>query len=89
MASPSAAESSPSAHVDTFARDHLPPPDLWPDLVFDLPTLRYPPRLNCAAELLDRHVVAGCGEHTAVLGDTLGAAAQRLFLAPLEAQHPS
>ena len=30
MASPSAAESSPSAHVDTFARDHLPPPDLWP-----------------------------------------------------------
>jgi 2-aminobenzoate-CoA ligase len=42
-----------SAHVDTFARDHLPPPDQWPALHFDLPGLRYPDRLNCAAELLD------------------------------------
>ncbi|WP_405649259.1 AMP-binding protein [Streptomyces sp. NBC_00019] len=41
-----------SAHVDTFARDHLPPPDQWPELHFDLPELRYPDRLNCAAELL-------------------------------------
>lgn len=41
-----------SAHVDTFARDHLPPPDEWPELLFDLPELRYPERLNCAAELL-------------------------------------
>ncbi|MBO4259525.1 AMP-binding protein, partial [Streptomyces griseorubiginosus] len=41
-----------SAHVDTFARDHLPPPDQWPDLLFELPGLRYPDRLNCAAELL-------------------------------------
>ncbi|MFF7447911.1 MULTISPECIES: AMP-binding protein [unclassified Streptomyces] len=41
-----------SAHVDTFARDHLPPPGQWPELVFDLPELRYPDRLNCAAELL-------------------------------------
>jgi 2-aminobenzoate-CoA ligase len=45
-----------SAHVDTFARDHLPPPELWPDLVFDLPELRYPQQLNCGAELLDRTV---------------------------------
>ncbi|MET7516042.1 AMP-binding protein [Streptomyces sp. NPDC005480] len=45
-----------SAHVDTFARDHLPPPELWPDLVFDLPELHYPQRLNCGAELLDRTV---------------------------------
>ncbi|GAA3820786.1 AMP-binding protein [Streptomyces phyllanthi] len=41
------------AHADTFARDHLPPPDQWPDLTFDLPELRYPARLNCAAALLD------------------------------------
>ncbi|GGT10412.1 AMP-binding protein [Streptomyces chromofuscus] len=41
-----------SAHVDTFARDHLPPRDQWPELRFDLPELRYPERLNCAAELL-------------------------------------
>ncbi|WP_321162679.1 AMP-binding protein [Streptomyces sp. SHP 1-2] len=41
-----------SAHVDTFAREHLPPADQWPQLRFDLPELRYPERLNCAAELL-------------------------------------
>ncbi|WP_333778172.1 AMP-binding protein [Streptomyces sp. IBSBF 3136] len=41
-----------SAHVDTFARDHLPPPDEWPELCFDLPELCYPERLNCAEELL-------------------------------------
>ncbi|MER6633545.1 AMP-binding protein [Streptomyces sp. NPDC000987] len=41
-----------SAHVDTFARDHLPPPEEWPELRFELPELRYPARLNCAAELL-------------------------------------
>ncbi|MFG2311936.1 AMP-binding protein [Streptomyces sp. NPDC048566] len=41
-----------SAHLDTFARDHLPPPGQWPELRFDLPELRYPERLNCAAELL-------------------------------------
>ncbi|GHE01564.1 AMP-binding protein [Streptomyces alanosinicus] len=42
-----------SAHVDTFARDRLPAPDEWPELRFDLPELRYPARLNCAAELLE------------------------------------
>ncbi|MFH8973793.1 AMP-binding protein [Streptomyces sp. NPDC017890] len=41
-----------SAHVDTFAREQLPPADQWPELRFDLPELRYPARLNCAAELL-------------------------------------
>ncbi|MHA5050551.1 AMP-binding protein [Streptomyces sp. SD15] len=43
-----------SAHVDTFARDHLPPSEQWPQLISDLPELRYPDRLNCATELL-RH----------------------------------
>ncbi|MET7288462.1 AMP-binding protein [Streptomyces sp. NPDC005573] len=43
-----------SAHVDTFARDHLPPPRERPELCFDLPELAYPRRLNCAAELLGR-----------------------------------
>jgi 2-aminobenzoate-CoA ligase len=47
---------SPSAHVDTFCRDHLPPEDQWPELHFDLPELAYPERLNCAAELLDATV---------------------------------
>ena len=44
---------SPSAHVDTFCRDNLPPPGLWPELVFDLPELHYPDRLNAATRLLD------------------------------------
>jgi 2-aminobenzoate-CoA ligase len=46
-------ELRPSAHVDTFCRDHLPPADQWPELSFDLPELRYPDRLNCATALLD------------------------------------
>ena len=44
---------SPSAHLDTFCRDRLPPQDQWPEFRFDLPELTYPERLNCAAELLD------------------------------------
>ncbi len=51
-----------TAHVDTFARDHLPPVEQQPDFVFDLPALRFPERLNCAAELLDRHVAEGRGD---------------------------
>ncbi|MER7760604.1 AMP-binding protein [Streptomyces sp. NPDC097619] len=46
----------PSAHADTFARDHLPPPEEWPELIFELPGLVYPQRLNCGAELLDATV---------------------------------
>jgi 2-aminobenzoate-CoA ligase len=44
---------SPSAHVDSFCRDNLPPANQWPDLEFSLPGLHYPERVNCAAELLD------------------------------------
>lgn len=44
---------TPSGHVDTFARDHLPPREQWPALVHDRPELHYPDRLNCGAELLD------------------------------------
>ena len=41
-----------TAHVDTFARDHLPPRSAWPELRFELPELRYPERLNAASALL-------------------------------------
>jgi 2-aminobenzoate-CoA ligase len=44
---------SPSAHADTFCRDHLPPADQWPEFLFALPELNYPDRLNCAEELID------------------------------------
>lgn len=40
--------------MDTFCRDHLPPPDQWPDFLFDIEDVCYPERLNCAAELVDR-----------------------------------
>jgi 2-aminobenzoate-CoA ligase len=58
---------SPSAHVDSFARDHLPPSEMWPEMDYSaLPELAYPPRLNCAAELLDRWIEQGIGERTAI-----------------------
>ncbi|NRR31628.1 AMP-binding protein [Oxalobacteraceae bacterium] len=60
-----------SAHTDTFARDHLPPPEQWPDLCFDLPQLHYPSRLNCAAALLDGAIANGIGERIAVRGAEL------------------
>ncbi|GAA3994580.1 AMP-binding protein [Deinococcus rubellus] len=45
---------APSAHQDTFARDHLPPEEQWPRLIFELPEVQYPVRLNAAAALLAR-----------------------------------
>jgi 2-aminobenzoate-CoA ligase len=56
----------PSAHVDTFARDNLPPPELQPEYCFDLPELQFPEQLNCARELLDRHVLEGRGERICI-----------------------
>lgn len=55
---------STSAHTDHFAREHLPPAEQWPALHFDLPELQYPPRLNCAAVLLE----TGAAGHTALHG---------------------
>ncbi|MBV9439287.1 MAG: benzoate-CoA ligase family protein [Candidatus Eremiobacteraeota bacterium] len=56
-----------SAHVDTFARDHLPPRNEWPELLFTLPQLHYPPRINAAAELLDGAVARGLGSRPAIV----------------------
>ncbi len=57
----------PSAHVDDFARQNLPPRDQWPVLRFDLAAVRYPLRLNCATELLDANIAAGRGDHPALV----------------------
>jgi 2-aminobenzoate-CoA ligase len=56
-----------SGHVDTFARDNLPPRALWPEFKFDLPELRYPERLNCVTEFLDRWVAAGQGDRPCLI----------------------
>jgi len=47
-----------TAHKDTFARDNLPPEELWPEFDFSgLPELAaYPDRMNAAVELLDKAV---------------------------------
>ncbi|MGH3446388.1 MAG: AMP-binding protein [Nocardioidaceae bacterium] len=47
---------TPSVHQDTFCRDNLPPMESWPELLFDLPDVQYPDRLNCGVELLDRTI---------------------------------
>ncbi|RQH02796.1 AMP-binding protein [Paraburkholderia dinghuensis] len=62
----------PTAHVDTFARDHLPPENQWPVLLLDNPDVTYPARLNCAAELLDRAIEAGHGDRPAIWSDIDG-----------------
>ena len=49
-------------HADTFAKDHLPPKELWPVIkTCGMAELEYPVRLNAAVELLDRTVDAGAG----------------------------
>ncbi len=70
-----------SAHVDSFARDRLPPPQELPEMLFELPALQFPPRLNCATELLDRHVAAGQGDRLCIQG-----AGVRWSYADLQAQ---
>jgi len=50
-----------TAHVDSFARDNLPPREQQPEYLFDLPELAFPAQLNCATELLDRRVREGRG----------------------------
>ncbi|MBV9051778.1 MAG: benzoate-CoA ligase family protein [Hyphomicrobiales bacterium] len=50
-----------TAHVDPFAREHLPPSAEMPDFIFMLPELRYPERLNCVVELLDNWLAKGHG----------------------------
>ena len=54
-----------TTNVDTFARDHLPPREAWPDLSSALPGLDYPERLNAAAALLDERFAG----HAAVHGE--------------------
>ena len=56
-----------TAHVDTFARDNLPPPEAWPEFLFELPELQYPKRMNCATALLDRAIERGWGSRTAIV----------------------
>jgi len=55
-----------TALVDRFVLDRLPPAELLPEFLFELPELQYPERLNCAGPLLDRWLAAGGGERVAL-----------------------
>ena len=59
----------PSAHVDTFARDNLPPFDQWPDILLDRNEFQYPERMNAGVELTDCMVERGFGDHVALIGN--------------------
>src|ERR1700742_3182143 len=59
----------PSAHTDTFTRDHLPPADQWPDLLLERPEFNYPDYINAGVELTDRIVEMGMGDNIALIGN--------------------
>jgi 2-aminobenzoate-CoA ligase len=59
-----------TAHVDTFARDNLPPHDQWPEFLFTRPEYQYPARLNCVVPFLDRWVEEGHGDAPCMFGLT-------------------
>ncbi|MGH6924147.1 MAG: AMP-binding protein [Propylenella sp.] len=56
----------PSAHIDTFTRANLPPPETWPEFV--LSGFDYPEFVNAAVELTDRIVEGGLGDNIALIG---------------------
>lgn len=58
-----------SAHVDTFARDSLPPDSQLPEFVNDLPELQYPERLNACVELLDKAIERGWADRPCIIAD--------------------
>jgi 2-aminobenzoate-CoA ligase len=60
-----------SAHVDSFVRDHLPPAEQWPELLFETPELQFPERLNATTCLLDRAVAEGDGDRMAIIGSAV------------------
>jgi 2-aminobenzoate-CoA ligase len=60
-------ELSPSAHVDTFCRDGLPPFEQWPEM---RPDPKYPLRLNSGTALLDDAVARWGADRRCLLTET-------------------
>jgi len=56
-----------SAHIDTFARDHLPTPEQLPEFLFNLPELHYPDRQNCVTAFVDDWLAAGHGQRECLI----------------------
>ncbi len=59
----------PTAHIDTYTRDNLPPLDQWPEFLMDRPEFQYPDHLNVAVELTDAMIDKGFGDHVALIGN--------------------
>ena len=68
-----------SAHIDTFARDHLPLPSAWPTFLATA-DCNYPERLNAAVELLDAMVTKGHGDAIALRNDHASCTYYQLFV---------
>ena len=58
-----------SAHIDTFARDNLPPAEQQPEYLLCGGELAFAEQINCAVELLDRHVMEGRGSRLCIQAD--------------------
>ncbi|WP_299672675.1 AMP-binding protein [uncultured Roseobacter sp.] len=56
-----------SGHIDSFARDNLPPASQQPAFLLD--GFDYPEHLNAAVELTDAIVAKGMGDNTALIGN--------------------
>ncbi|HSU14051.1 benzoate-CoA ligase family protein [Longimicrobium sp.] len=68
LAAEPAPQAAPTAHLDTFARDNLPPPEQWPAMdLSGVPHLAARPRINAAAEFLDAMCAAGHADRPALL----------------------
>lgn len=57
----------PTGHTDPFARNNLPPRELWPDI--DVSGFEYPEYLNVGHELTDAMVSKGFGNNIALIGN--------------------
>jgi 2-aminobenzoate-CoA ligase len=53
---------APSAQVDRFVHDRLPPLEQWPELRYERPELQLPAQCNVVEQLLDRAPAKGWGE---------------------------
>lgn len=58
----------PTAHIDTYILDNLPPREMWPEMDYSvLPELAaYPARMNAATVLLDEMIASGHGARPAI-----------------------
>ena len=59
----------PSAQVDHFVHDRLPPPGQWPELRFDRPELQLPAQVNAVQALFERAIAAGHGDRPMLRSD--------------------